>query len=102
RLDVLAGDEAAFSRGGDQDVRGLSDAGQVNRVRMGDRHRGMVLKEEEGQRAPDQAGASNDNGALACGIDALAPEQLEDAQRRGRNEGWVALGQPAGIVGVET
>src|SRR5439155_11154800 len=100
--DMLAGDEAAFARGGNQDVRGLSNAGQVDRVRVGDGHGGMVLKEQERQRAPDQAGASHDDGALAGGIDSFAPEQLQDAEGRGWNEGWVALGQAAGVVGVET
>src|SRR5438874_4674599 len=39
---------------------------------------------------------------LSGGIDALAPEQLEDAQRRRRDEGRVALRQPPGVVGMET
>src|SRR2546421_9597994 len=39
---------------------------------------------------------------LAGGIDALAPEQLEDAQRRGRDEGRVPLRQPSGVVRMET
>src|SRR5205085_4990338 len=81
RLDMLAGDETAFARGGDQDVGGPGNGGQVDGVRVSDRHGRMVLKEEEGQRAPDQAGASHDDGALAGGVDVFAPEQLEDAER---------------------
>src|SRR2546429_307967 len=42
-------------------------------------------------------------GANACATDStLAPEQLEDAEGRGWNEGWVTLGEAAGVVGMET
>src|SRR5438132_2728377 len=62
----------------------------------------MVLKEEKGQRAADQPGAADNDRALAGRVDAFPPEQLEHAEGRGRNEGWVALGEAAGVVGVET
>src|ERR1700737_2121608 len=61
----------------------------------------MVLKEEQCQRTPDEAGAPNNDGTLARGIDALPPKQLEHAQRRGRNKGWVPLRQAAGIVRMQ-
>src|SRR5438094_9779377 len=38
---------------------------------------------------------------LSGGIDALAPEQLEDAEWRRRDEGRVALRQAPGVVGME-
>src|SRR2546423_12247107 len=38
---------------------------------------------------------------LSGRIDALAPQQLEDAQWRRRNEGWIPLRQAASIVWME-
>src|SRR3981189_357520 len=62
----------------------------------------MILQEKQGQRAANEARAADDDRTLAGGIDALAPEQLEHAERRGRNEGGVALRGAAGIVRIET
>src|SRR5207302_7292786 len=86
---------------GDQDVGGPGDGGQVDGVRVDDRNRGMVLKKKEGQGSPDKPRPAHNDGALAGWIDALAPEQLQDAEWRGRNEGRVALGEAAGVVRVE-
>src|SRR6266480_7842523 len=69
---------------------------------MSDRDGRVILEQQERQRAPDQAGAADDHRALAGRVDMFAPEQLEDAKGRGWNEGWIALGEPAGVVGVET
>src|SRR5438552_3356370 len=62
----------------------------------------MVLQQEQRQRPADQAAAADDDGMLSGGIDALAPEQLEDSQRRRRDEGRVPLRQPSGVVRMET
>src|SRR5207245_120703 len=61
----------------------------------------MILQEKQRYRAAHEAGASDDDGALAGRIDVLTTQQFEHAKWRCRNEGGVALGQPAGVVGVE-
>src|ERR1700681_930338 len=62
----------------------------------------MGLQQQEGQRAPYEPGAADNDGALAGGIDALAAEQLEHPQGRRGNEGWISLGEAAGIVRMQT
>src|SRR5205823_703417 len=53
-------------------------------------------------RPAHQAAAADDDRMLTGGINALAAKQLEDAQRRRRDECRVALRQAPGVVGVES
>src|SRR6202171_6417791 len=78
------------------------DAGQVDGVRVRDRDGRLVWKEKQCERTPDQAGPPDNDGTLARGIDALPQKQLEHAERRSRNEGWVPLRQAAGIVRMQS
>src|SRR5439155_14131394 len=48
------------------------------------------------------AAAADRDRIVAGGFDALAPEQLEDTQRRRRDEGRIPLRQPSGVVRMET
>ncbi|MDF3009544.1 MAG: hypothetical protein K0S03_340 [Burkholderiales bacterium] len=100
-FDHLAGNEFRPARGGNQYVGAAGDVFKVFRFRVADRHRRVLLQQQQRERLADDVGAADHYRAAARHRDAGMLEQAHHAGRRAGHEPGRAGNEGAEVHGVE-
>ena len=81
-------DGAAAADGGDDDVGGSAELGEVGAARVGDGGGAVGVEQELGYGFADDVGSADDEGGFALELDASALQQDHAAERGAGYVGW--------------
>lgn len=100
-FDEISGDESGPADRRDQDIRLAAQGRQITGSRVGDRHRGMCVQHQLGNRFPDNIAAADDDTALTADGDLIMPQHGHDPGRSAGNKTIPAHREQTNIDSVE-